>query len=101
MKSVLLPSILLSTSFAFAAPLQFNVNGMHCGACKAAIEKEICAKGDFAKCEANLVDTKKQTGELIIETKPGQTADSADIMKRIEKLGYKAEPASKTPAKKK
>lgn len=101
MKSLLFASILLATSVSFATPLRFNVNGMHCGACKAAIEKEICGQGDFAKCEANLVDAKKQTGELTIETKPGQTADSADIMKRIEKLGYKAEPAAKTATKKK
>lgn len=100
MKSLFSLPVLILAGTAFAAPVQFKVSGMHCEACKAAIEKEICAKGDFAKCEANLIDAKKQTGELKIETKEGQTADAADIVKRIEKLGYKAEPAS-TPAKKK
>lgn len=102
MKAILSSAVLFSTLFSAtvlrAAPLNFKVTGMHCGACKAMIEKEICSKGGFESCEASLTDTKNQIGELKIETKAGQTADASEIMKRIEKLGYKAEPV--TPKKK-
>lgn len=97
--TALIPLVL--TTSAVAAPLNLKISGMHCGSCEASIEKEICANGNFAKCEANVRDSKAQIGELTIETRPGQTADVGDITRRVEKLGYKVETAPATPAPKK
>lgn len=82
---------------AFANPLKFKVSGMHCSACSASITKDVCKKDLYAKCDVKITDATAQTGEVNIETKPGQKADTAEILKTIDKLGYKAELAT-TPA---
>lgn len=86
---------------AFAENLHLKISGMHCGACQQAVEKKICEKDKYAKCEAKIINSEAQIGELVIESKPGQTLATADILKNIEKIGYKPEVQNAAKAVKK
>lgn len=86
--------LLFLSAAASAESLAYNIGGMHCGSCKAAVEKTVCkapAASAYASCEVKLTDFEKEMGELLIETKPGQKADATTIVASIEKLGYKPE----------
>lgn len=107
MKATILTSLsasflttIMISSTALATSHQFKVTGMHCGGCKMAIEKSVCNDAGYAKCEARITNEKEEIGEVLIETKPGQKADPTEIIKKIEKAGYKAEVQTLPAAKK-
>jgi len=91
--------VTLMATLVMASPLNFKITGMHCGACVSTVEKTVCKDAGFAKCKANLLDASTQSGELIIETKPGQKADPAKIIEELGKLGYKTELKASLKAK--
>lgn len=65
-----------------------KVSGMHCGSCVKAITKKVCGEKVFAACEVNLLDSKKQTGEIRITTNPGQTLELDKIKTQVKDIGY-------------
>ena len=93
MKSALIMTSLFFSSLAMAETATYNISGMHCGGCKAAIEGSVC-KGlaDTATtCTVEQIDEKKQTGKLTLITKDGVAVDDAKVMALMSKAGeYKA-----------
>lgn len=92
MKLALIAASLFIGSLASAETATYDLKGLHCGGCKAAIEGSVC-KGmkDVTSCSVETVDQKKQTGKLVITTKDGQTVNDTQVLELVSKAGeYKA-----------
>jgi copper chaperone CopZ len=84
----LILALIFTTSFStFAATTTIKVNGMHCGGCRAMVEKAVCQnaelKSSYSKCTVT-VDAKIQVGTLIFETEKNQFIDQSQVTKLIE-----------------
>lgn len=92
MKSVIFIASFFATSLAMAETATYNLTGLHCGGCKAAIEGSVCKEmKDASSCSVEVTNKKKQTGKLVITTKDGTTIEDAKIIDLVSKAGeYKA-----------
>lgn len=90
MKSLLVLAFGFSiATVANAESQKFRVDGMHCNDCVASVKQKVCAMGDFASCNARIVDPKKEIGEVSITTKGADKIDVAKLDKVIGDAGYK------------
>jgi copper chaperone CopZ len=81
----------------------YKVSGMHCGGCKTAIQDSVCKKmPDLASCSVELIDTKKQTGKIVLVSKDGTAIDDKKVSELVTAVGeYKATRTSEKAAAKK
>lgn len=81
-------TLLLISSTAFAEKLVLPVDGVHCGGCTSAIEGKVCKGNDYLTCKAEVLDEKKQKGQLTVETKPGQKINLDKIAAEVKATSY-------------
>lgn len=91
LKSIYVPLVLLFSSILCAAETTtIKINGMHCGGCKAIVNKAVCEsaslKSTFKKCEIS-VDEKIQVGTMVVEPQDGQTLDIEKVKTAITGAG--------------
>lgn len=65
----------------------FNISGMHCGACATSIQMLLSMQAGVAKVSVDY-DAKKAEVEY-----DDSKIKEADIIKNVEEVGYKAQPA--------
>jgi copper chaperone CopZ len=70
--------------------LDFTVTGMHCGACKAAIETTVNPLGGVQSCEVSL---EQGTMRCLVD----DPVRREEILAAARKLGYGVEPATTAP----
>lgn len=72
---------------AFAESKTFQLKGVHCESCTAAVEKDVCKVQAFKVCKAEVTDQAKELGKLHLETKSG-TIETAKIKKILDASNY-------------
>lgn len=65
----------------------FRVDGMHCKACVASLEKVICEEGLYESCAVNLIDAKAQLGQVRIVPKTGQILKVSELRDKAASAG--------------
>ena len=96
MKTLIFVSLVFGSLIVSAETTTLQVQGMHCGGCKAAIEAKVCKIDGLKTCNVELVDKKKQIGKLVLTSADGTTLDLAKIEAALTEAGdYKlAQPAA-------
>lgn len=82
---VLLGALAVSAS---AETKVVKLKGLHCADCVQTLKEKIC-NDSYAKCEVKLTNSKKELGQLTLETKGKEKVDMVKISKIVEKEGYK------------
>ena len=67
--------------------IRFQVSGMHCASCVARVEGVLTALDGVRSARVNLA-----TEEAVVEFDP-ELAPVADLVRAVERAGYRAEPA--------
>jgi copper chaperone CopZ len=68
MKSLILLGALATSTLAFAGTTTYDVKGMHCGECQAAVEAKVCKMEGVKTCKVELIDKKKEMGKITLTT---------------------------------
>lgn len=99
MKQLLLAALLAAGVSAAAEEKTCTVSGMHCDACKEAVEGKVCDQNKYASCEVT-VDGKHKMGTVKLTTKETTAKiDEKTLGTQIEDAGYKLKGCKASAAK--
>ncbi len=84
--ALVLSTLLISFS-ALAETTTYPIKGMHCGSCKKAIESKLCKMEGLQTCKVEVLDGKKEIGQVTISTKDGSAPDFAKMSEAVKAAG--------------
>lgn len=80
-----------------------TVKGMHCQGCTESVHGKLCDEAKYSKCEVNILDEKKEIGQVHMVTKDEKAlVDEKAVGAILTDAGYKMEKCAKgapTPSK--
>ncbi len=86
---------LLINTFSLAETYQYEVSGMHCGACKKAIRSTVCAIPGVKTCDISI-------GSMTLSSEDGKSIDQVAVKKAVQEAAerFKSEYAISSAKKK-
>lgn len=75
-------SLLILSLSSFADTYEYEIKGMHCGACKKAISSTVCKLPGIKTCEINI-------GSMTLTAEEGKTLDQTAIKGAVDEAAKK------------
>lgn len=75
-------SLLILSLTSFADTYEYEIKGMHCGACKKAISSTVCKLPGIKTCDINI-------GSMTLTAEQGKTLDQAAIKGAVDEAAKK------------
>jgi cation transport ATPase len=96
---IILASLLVVSSFAFAEEKTCAVKGMHCAACTEMVQGKVCDAAKYSICDVKLVNEKAELGQIHLVTKDkAAKIDEKSVDAAVTDAGYKLNKCSTVKA---
>lgn len=87
LKISLVSFVALFAFSAFAEKKTFTVKGMHCESCADSVRSALCKNPAYTSCKVKIKNSKKELGEVTLETKDAPI-DMQAVKAILEEKGY-------------